>query len=32
MAIATDSHAPTEIVARIATQPGVQSARAINLG
>jgi len=32
MAIATDSHAPAGIVARIAAQPGVQSARAIDLG
>jgi D-3-phosphoglycerate dehydrogenase len=32
MAIATDSHAPAEIVARISAQPGVQSARAIDLG
>jgi predicted regulator of amino acid metabolism with ACT domain len=32
MAIATDSLVPAEIVARIVEQPGVQSARAIDLG
>ena len=31
MAIATDTHVPPDIVERIAAQPGVQSARAMDL-